>query len=107
MDTQKAQKLAGEISPRAVEIVRAQGGWPKPAKVTLIESASACGAKWMNRFGVSAEYAPEVALGVALVAIQTSRMMLFSELTKLRDELRAEKAAAADKAKHVEAKPQS
>jgi hypothetical protein len=54
----------------------------------------------MNKFGVSAEYAPEVALGIALASIAASHLSIKSELQKLAAELAAQRKAADEKKKN-------
>lgn len=82
--------LAERVGPEAVQIVRQAGGWPEPAKVTLINSGSRCAAKWLNRSGVSADYADELALLGAVGSILAGNRIVEGALQKLI----AEKEAA-------------
>ncbi len=57
----------------------------------LVEGSAETSAKWLNSFGMSAEYAPELKLGVAISAILGARQMLLSELKKMAAEVKADK----------------
>jgi len=87
-------ETAKEISPKALELVKEKGKWNVPAKVTLVDAGAETTAKWLNKFGVSAEYAPEVKLGGAIVAIISGQWMLKGELEKIAAEVKAEIAKA-------------
>lgn len=95
---------AAEISPAAEKLVAEQGGWNPVAMAALKESGSALGAKWMNAAGISAEYAPEVQFGVALVSIVGGHLMLLEEIKKLaaekRDAIEVKSEVRVQKAEH-------
>lgn len=65
-----------------------------------MSGGSALIAKYLNKFGVSAEYQPEIEVGVAALAIMQSRASLREELRVMAKELKdaVEKAAAQAKA---------
>ncbi len=93
-DMRGLKELAGQVSPEAVALVERKGGWDEAAKVTVVQSGSEVAAKWANKFGISAEYAPEVALTIAGVAIWSSRESLVDELRKLAAERREREKGA-------------
>jgi len=78
-----------------VAIVDKRSPWDDSSKVALVESGAGCAAKWMNQLGVSAEYAPEVALAVVVTALWTQDELIVSELKKLADEKERQKKAPA------------
>lgn len=88
-------ETAKEISPKALELVKEKGKWNVPAKVTLVDAGAETTAKYLNKFGISSEYAPEVKLGGAIVAIISGQWMLKGELEKIAAEVKAEIAKAA------------
>lgn len=59
----------------------------------LIDGAAECAVKYLNISGISAEYAPELKLGLAALAIVSSRQELAATLRKMAED--AKKAAAA------------
>lgn len=73
-------KAAADISPAAEKLVADQGGWNPVARTALVEGGAACAAKYLNEAGISAEYAPEVQLGIALASIIGGHMMILQEL---------------------------
>lgn len=92
--------LAEKVGPEAVEVVKEKGGWPEPAKLTVINSGSRCAAKWLNKSGLSAEYSDEVALVGAIAAIAAGDRMVDQTLRKLiadKEEQRKRDAAAIPK----------
>lgn len=88
------RREAEKISPLAVKLVDTKAGWSEPVKTLLVESGSAVAAKWMNRFGISAEYAPEVTLGTAICSLWASRAALMGELKTLALEAARERERA-------------
>ena len=90
---------AGKIHAKCAELVQRKGGWPEAAKATLVSGGAKLIAKYLNRFGVSAEYQPEIEVGVAALAILQSRAALANELKALALELKAAAAKAAATAK--------
>lgn len=91
LDVASLKAEASKISPAAAALVEKKGGWGDPQKTAVIESVAAVTCKWMNRFGVSSEYAPEVALIGSVGAIVTQRALLKSELAEMVAEIKKEK----------------
>lgn len=87
---------AGKIHPKCGELVRQKGHWPEAAKATLVSGGAALCAKYLNKFGVSAEYQPEIEVGIAALAIMQSRASLREELRAMAKEIKdaTEKKAA-------------
>lgn len=77
---------AAAISPAAAQLVASKGGWNPLAKSALVEGGAATSAKYLNLTGISAEYAPELQLGIALASIFGGRMMLLQEIRALARE---------------------
>lgn len=98
-DVSSLAEEAGKIHPRCADLVQRKGLWPEAAKATLVSGGSALCAKYLNRFGVSAEYQPEIEVGVAALAIMQSRSSLREELKLMAAELKAEVAKAAAQSK--------
>jgi hypothetical protein len=92
LDLKSLKSAAAKVSPEAVAMVVSEAPWNPVAKTALISSGSAVSAKWLNHFGISAENAPEVTLGLALVSILGGRFMLMRQLTELAAERRARDA---------------
>ena len=99
-DVASLAEEAGKIHTRCAELVTRKGGWPEAAKATLVTGGASLCAKYLNRFGVSAEYQPEIEVGVAALAIMQSRASLREELRVMAKEMKdaVEKAAAQAKA---------
>jgi hypothetical protein len=85
-----------------VGMVEKDGQWGKPIKTSLDQSLSQVIAKWMNRFGVSADNAPEAILIGAVCAIWAKTALLN---TKLDEMLAKQKAKEAPKAVAVASAP--
>lgn len=94
LDVESLKKLAAEVSPEAVALVAEKAPWNPMAKKTIETSAPEVFAKYMNRTGISAENAPEVALGIALAGIIGGRLMVKSELEKMAREKRESEQAS-------------
>lgn len=90
-DVDALKREAEKISPLAVKLVGEKAGWSEPVKALLEQSAGECAAKWMNKLGVSAEYAPEVTLGTALCSLWATRSALLTELRALAEEVKKER----------------
>ena len=88
---------AQKISPACGALVREKGGWPLAAKATLVQSLPELCVKWLNRFGISSEYAPELSCGVAIAAILASNAQLRGDIAKLAAEEKAAKERAEKK----------
>jgi uncharacterized membrane protein YqgA involved in biofilm formation len=97
-DVNSLRKIAIEISPEAVATVEKSAPWNEAVKLTLIESSSSCSAKYANKIGLSAEYAPEVTLSIALGSVLASHLSISSELQQLAAEMKAERERAAKEA---------
>jgi hypothetical protein len=93
MDVEKLQRLASEVSPEALSLVKARAAWPEPAKTTLVTSGASCSAKWMNKWGVSSEYSDELCIAAALSSIVAGHVGIKSELQKLLAEKKAQTKA--------------
>lgn len=85
--------VAKEISPAALKLVQEQGGWNPVSVAAVKESGAQTAAKYLNASGVSAEYAPEVQLSIALGAILFGHIRLLSALHDLAAEKKANKSA--------------
>lgn len=83
-DVESLKAKAKKISPDLVSMVERDGKWPEPSKVTLKTSGPQVAAKWLNRSGLKAENAPEVAFAIAAVSIITSRFILGSKLDQMK-----------------------
>lgn len=94
---------AEPLGPEAVALVKQEGSWPDPIKVTLVSSGSKCGAKWLNRSGLSAEWADEVAIAGAVAALATSKHILINKLRAMAKRVEEAKAAAASSGPSVHA----
>lgn len=79
---EKRKRRAAEIAPELVRLVEREASWPAAAKAALIQALPACTAKWLNKWGVDAEYAPEVAIAGAAVAIAGHSALVDAELTR-------------------------
>lgn len=60
-----------------------QEGWDQKAKAGVIVGGGQVIAKWLNKFGLSAEYAPEVTLATGLVALYRSDSRLDAKLDEI------------------------
>lgn len=94
-DTSGIKDAAKAISPEALQAV-AGYKWNPNAKSALVSSGSAVAAKYLNRSGISAENAPEVSLGIALLSIYWGRTIIVKELEKLAEEKKREREKARD-----------
>lgn len=94
-DVSTLAKKALEISPACAELVRTEGGWPEAGKAAVVSGGSKTVAKYLNKFGVSAEYAPEIELGAGLLAILASRHALMGKLDEMAKAAKAERERAA------------
>lgn len=88
------KSAAAKISPECVALVSSKAPWNPAAKTTLVTSGAQVGAKWLNRFGISADNAPEVAFGIAAASILVGDWILSRELAKLGAEAKAEREKA-------------
>ena len=91
LDVESLKKLAAEIGPEAVSVVAEKAPWNPLARETIKTSAPAVAAKWLNKTGISAENAPEVALGIALAGIVGGRLAVKGTLEKMAEEARADR----------------
>lgn len=73
---------AREVAPDLVKMVERDAAWNPAAKATLLASGPVVTAKWLDRAGVGAQNAPEVALAVAVGGIIASRLMVVAELRR-------------------------
>jgi hypothetical protein len=72
-------KLPGEL----LKEIEADAQWPGPAKKALQLNTANLTAKWLNKWGISAEYGPEVAFTMALGRIVAGHALLLRRLDKL------------------------
>jgi hypothetical protein len=98
-DVSSLAKEAEKISARCGDLVREKGLWPAAAKATLVSGGAKLCAKYLNKFGVSAEYQPEIEVAIAGMAIWQARASLLTEIRAMAAEIKkaAEKAAAVPK----------
>lgn len=73
---------AREIDPDLVRLVEKDAAWNPAAKATLQSAGPVATAKWLDRSGIGAENAPEVALAVAVGGIIASRLLVVAELRR-------------------------
>lgn len=82
----------GRISERATKAnlpgqltkeISKDARWPEAAKNTLAQALPQFFAKWLNKTGISAENAPEVAIATAIAAIWAQHNSITSRLDKL------------------------
>jgi hypothetical protein len=92
-DVRSLVEEAAKVSAACAELIGKKAFWNVAAKAALIQSGAEMFAKWMNKFGVSAEYAPEISFALAACSIWAGRQLLVDEIRKLA----AEKKAAAPK----------
>lgn len=91
-------EAAARLGPKYADYVRRNAAWNAAARQTLLTTTPQIGAKWMNRLGVSAEWALEMAWGTAALSILASRSALKAKIVEMVNEdrkLRAEQAARA------------
>lgn len=74
---------AAKLSPGAEKLVAEKGRWNPVAVAALQEGGAQVSAKYLNRTGVSAEYAPEVQFLTALGSVVAGHFMLLEELKTL------------------------
>jgi hypothetical protein len=86
-EVNQLRELALTVHPDALQVVSKYKGWSPPAKATIEESGSQVVAKWMNRFGVSADDAHEVFLLIAAGTVYAGHQSVKTELLKLKAEL--------------------
>jgi hypothetical protein len=85
--------MAREVSPQVEAFMAAKAAWDAEAKGALVDSGAEVAAKWFNKFGLSAEYAPEVNFGLAALFIAHQRLEVRAELRKMADEMKAARVA--------------
>lgn len=71
------------LSKDLLKAIEKDSQWPSVAKKTLDNALPELAAKWLNKTGISAEHAQEVAVASALLMIWTSRRSVTSRLDKL------------------------
>lgn len=71
-----------------VKEVKKDAGWPAAAKKILDGALPRLAAKYLNKTGISAENADEVAVGSAVVMILHSRNALKDRMSKIAEELK-------------------
>lgn len=97
LHTEKFEKLRkAKIDPALIKEIERDFAWPKNSKLILAKTGANVGAKWLNRFGISAAYKDEVNFGAALLIIVKHESALNRRLDKLI--AAAEKAASANSA---------
>jgi len=79
--TEKA--TAAGLSKDLIKEIQKDAHWPAVAKKTLDTSLPRLSAKWLNKSGMSAEYADEVAVGSALLMIWRADTAITERLDKL------------------------
>ena len=72
-------RLPGEL----IKEIEADAKWSAPARKALEISAPQLSAKWLNKFGVSAENQPEIVFATAVTTILASHVLLLRRLDKL------------------------
>jgi hypothetical protein len=92
LDIDAILKLAKNVSPEAVALCKEKAPWNVTAKTALNRSLPECLAKWLNAFGVSAEYREELVLVAALGSIAWGSYSLRRDLKEMAKE-NAERAA--------------
>jgi hypothetical protein len=77
---------AHKISPTIAAEVAKDATWNPLSKMAVQNSAPEVIAKYLNKAGVSSEYAPEIILASGIAAICSGHMMLLSKLNTLAAE---------------------
>lgn len=90
--TEKA--TAAGLPKDFVKEIEKSAQWPAAAKKNLDTALPRLTAKWLNRTGLSAEYAEEVAVGSALLMIWTSDNAVTKRLDKLIEQRKEEQRKA-------------
>lgn len=79
---------AANLPAALVKEIEKGAQWPAVAKKNLDIALPRLSAKWLNRTGLSAEYADEVAVGSAFLMIVTSRNALAARIDKFAEQMR-------------------
>jgi hypothetical protein len=96
-DVESLKVRAAKVDKCLVALVEKHGRWSPTGRACLIKAGPLVVCKWMNKFGVSSEYAPEIQLVGGIVAILTSRSMLISKLDEMALKMEKEKSNAPKK----------
>lgn len=94
LHAEKLEKLRkAKIDASLIKQIERDFAWPQKSKLILAKTGANVGAKWLNRFGISAAYKDEVNFGAASLIILRHESALNRRLDKLI--AAAEKAAVA------------
>ena len=94
-DVATLSDLAARLGPQALALVQAKARWPVASKIAIIDGGAAVAAKYLNKFSISAEYQPEVTLGIAVCSVVWGRLQLMNDLKALVAEAERKKRQAA------------
>ena len=83
---------AAKVSEVVAKFVASRVAWQAETKTMAVDGAAECAVKYLNITGVSAEYLPELKLGLAALAIISARQSLVTELRKMAAEEKAAKS---------------
>lgn len=91
-DSETLIEEARKINDACAEFVRQNVAWNAEARGILIEGGAECVVKYLNLTGISAEYAPEIKVGIAALSIIYARQTLVAELRAMAAEVKAKTA---------------